>query len=193
MLTPAIIGGALGVGSKLVGQLTGRRDRRRVRSLEGDIDDRISDMMSQAEEAREARRPGFDELYGPEMQRATDRVMASVGAGQRGIERSTMARGGDITGTAGIAGARTLEAGHEQLGDAAGQLFGQFRREDEAGRRFDLRRGDQLAHAATGLMTGERDKAQHRRDQRRQMWMQLGSDLIGAGAGTSAALAAPSG
>lgn len=165
----------------------GEEDRRRRRKQQGIVDEQISDILSRSEEARERRRPGFEELYGPEVQRATDRIMASVGAGQRGLERSTMARGGDITGTTGVAGGRTLEAGHEALGGYTDRLFGQFRREEEAGRRFDLQRGDRLAQLGTQLAAGERDRAQHRSDQRRQMWMQLGSDVLGAGANIGAA------
>lgn len=194
--TIAKVGGTILGGPLVAGAVAGgrriaegvRQDRDRRGEMQEQYDALIQNILTRSEEAEDRRRPSYEELYGPEAQRATDRIMASVGAGQRGLQQATMARGGDVTGATGVAGARMLESGHRELGDYTARLFGQHRREDEAGRRFDTRRSDDLARLAAGLVGGERDTAQHRLDQRRQMWTQLGSDVLGTGARVGAAM-----
>lgn len=166
-----------------------RRNRERTQNAvnrsRNAVDELLSGMGERSDQAMSESEMSAQDLYGDQMQTARDRIAANVAGGVSGINRANMAGGGDFSGRGAAATLALIQSGNEAGRDV--ELGFQDRADNN--RRFNLNRSDQLAAAqlsgTTGILGLDENKlAQEnmRQLQRKQAWMQFGSDLIGSAA-----------
>ena len=155
--------------------------RSATESLISDIGERSQQAMAEAQMTPE-------ELYGQEMQQARDRIQANYAAGTSAIGSGSMASGGDFSGRGAAATLALMQSANQAQQDVGTQ----FSNRAEASRRYNLGRSDMLAGtqlSATSALA-QQDLAMYeqeleRQRQRRQAWMQFGSDVIGQALGAA--------
>lgn len=154
----------------------------------------VNEMFSKSDNAfRDT--PGFDELYGEQMENISGDIRRNITSGQNSLTRAFMSGGGDISGSGGARFNEMTETGNNQIGDARTQFQNRYNDFVENMYRFDANRSDNLQNVGLRALSGQQAFYQGKKDRqadrklarsiakRQQATSLIGSglDLIGSG------------
>lgn len=145
------------------------------------LDASIGALRSTAGDARQRATLSADDLYGPQMQRATDSVRANANNTKMALSRAASATGGDVTGGQGVVFDRVDTGANTEIG----RVLDGYENRADFERTRNLRRADQLLSSIAGLNSNQFQIADQNFNtqtmlelQRQQANKQLGADIF---------------
>lgn len=180
------------VMDKMGNQIKNKRDQDYLNQIQPAIFNEANELFDKSDEAfRDT--PGFDELYGEQLDNITGDIRRNITSGQNSLTRAFMSGGGDISGSGGARFNEMTAIGNDQIGDARTQFQNRYNDFVENMYRFDANRSDNLATVGLNALTGQQSSLKNDINQRRnrelmreqaaqQRRMQAVGNILGTGA-----------